>query len=267
MGALERNMLCLYVDSGFHRNDGVGFIAFSRGLIHQVLRLLTSLFYDRFRYGMYMDLSGDREELFRRLRREISDDDVLKAMERVPRELFVPVESYAHAYDDIPLPIGEGQTISQPFIVGMMTQALRIDKSSKVLELGTGSGYQTAILAELAGQVVTVERLPRLSQAAEGILRSLGYKNISFNIAGKGLGWPDEAPYDAILVTAAAPKVPQALLDQLKIGGRLVIPVGARSEQSLLQVVKREGGTEMNHLTGCRFVPLIGEDAWGEDGR
>ena len=216
---------------------------------------------------MYMDLSGDREELFRRLRREISDDSVLKAMERVPRELFVPAESYAHAYDDIPLPIGEGQTISQTFIVGMMTQALRIDKSSKVLELGTGSGYQTAILAELAGQVVTVERLPKLSQSAEGILRSLGYNNISFHVAGKGLGWPDEAPYDAILVTAAAPKVPQALLDQLKVGGRLVIPVGARWEQSLLQVVKREGGTEVNHLTGCRFVPLIGEDAWEEGGR
>ena len=160
-----------------------------------------------FNMVMYMDLSGDREELFRRLRREISDDNVIKAMERVPRELFVPAESYAHAYDDIPLPIGEGQTISQPFIVGMMTQALRIDKAGKVLELGTGSGYQTAILAELAGQVVTVERLPKLSQSAEGILRSLGYSNISFHVAGKILGWPDDAPYDAILVTAAAPKV------------------------------------------------------------
>ena len=211
-----------------------------------------------------MDLSSSRGELFSHLRREIGDDSVFKAMERVPRELFVPAESYAHSYDDIPLPIGEGQTISQPFIVGMMTQALRVNKSSKVLELGTGSGYQTAILAELAGQVVTVERLPNLSQSAEGILKSLGYNNISFHIAGKVLGWSDEAPYDAILVTAAAPKVPQALLDQLKVGGRLVIPVGARWEQNLLQVVKREGGTEVNHLTGCRFVPLIGEDAWEE---
>ena len=214
-----------------------------------------------------MDLSSSREKLFTHLRREVGDDNVLKAMERVPRELFVPAESYAHSYDDIPLPIGEGQTISQPFIVGMMTQALRIDKDSRVIELGTGSGYQTAILAELAGQVVTVERLPKLSQAAEGILRSLGYNNISFHVAGNGLGWPDEAPYDAILVTAAAPKVPQSLLDQLKIGGRLVIPVGARFEQSLLQVIKREDGTEVNHLTGCRFVPLIGEDAWEEDAR
>ena len=212
-----------------------------------------------------MDLTRNKEELFRRLRRDISDERVLDAMWRVSRELFVTAMNYSYAYDDRPLPIGEGQTISQPFIVALMTQALELDDESKVLELGTGSGYQTAILAELAGQVFTVERFPSLAKSAETILNNIGYRNISFHLASKALGWLDNAPYDAILVTAAAPKVPQALLDQLKAGGRLVIPVGSRWEQTLLRVVKRGEGTEVEHLTSCRFVPLIGEDAWGED--
>jgi protein-L-isoaspartate(D-aspartate) O-methyltransferase len=212
-----------------------------------------------------MDLTRSKEELFKRLRRDISDERVLDAMWRVPRELFVTAMNYAYAYDDRPLPIGEGQTISQPFIVAMMTQALELDDASKVLELGTGSGYQTAILAELVGQVVTVERLPGLSRSAETILNNMGYTNISFRIASDVLGWPDDAPYDAILVTAAAPKIPQALVDQLKAGGRLVIPVGSRWEQTLLRVIKRDKETEINQLTSCRFVPLIGEDAWDSD--
>jgi len=212
-----------------------------------------------------MDLARSKEELFGRLRREISDERVLDAMWRVPRELFVTAMNYVYAYDDRPLPIGEGQTISQPFIVALMTQALELDNESKVLELGTGSGYQTAILAELAGQVFTVERLPNLSKSAEIILNNIGYRNISFRVASSGLGWSDNAPYDAILVTAAAPKVPQTLIDQLKVGGRLVIPVGSRWEQTLLQVVKFDQGTEVKHLTSCRFVPLIGEGAWDED--
>jgi protein-L-isoaspartate(D-aspartate) O-methyltransferase len=212
-----------------------------------------------------MDLTRSKEELFRRLRRDISDERVLDAMWRVPRELFVTAVNYACAYDDRPLPIAEGQTISQPFIVALMTQALEMDKGSKVLELGTGSGYQTAILAELAGQVFTIERFASLSRSAEVILNNIGYRNISFHATTKTLGWLDDAPYDAILVTAAAPKIPQTLVDQLKVGGRLVIPTGSRWEQTLLKVVKRNEGTDVEHLTSCRFVPLIGEDAWGED--
>ena len=212
-----------------------------------------------------MDLTRSKEELFRRLRRDISDERVLDAMWRVPRELFVTAVNYAYAYDDRPLPIGEGQTISQPFIVALMTQALELDDESKVLELGTGSGYQTAILAELAGQVFTVERFPSLAKSAETILNNIGYRNISFHVTSKALGWMDNAPFDAILVTAAAPKIPQTLLDQLKIAGRLVIPVGSRWEQTLLKVIKRDKDTEVKQLTSCRFVPLIGEDAWDSD--
>jgi protein-L-isoaspartate(D-aspartate) O-methyltransferase len=212
-----------------------------------------------------MDLTRNKDELFRRLRRDISDERVLDVMWRVPRELFVTAVNYACAYDDRPLPIADGQTISQPFIVALMTQALELDKGSKVLELGTGSGYQTAILAELAEQVYTVERFQNLSRSAETILNNMGYTNISFYVASKTLGLTDNAPYDAILVTAAAPKIPQALVDQLKIGGRLVIPVGSRWEQMLLKVVKHGEGTETENLTSCRFVPLIGEDAWGEE--
>jgi len=215
--------------------------------------------------GNPMDLTRSKEELFRRLRRDISNERVLDAMWRIPRELFVTAVNYPYAYDDRPLPIGEGQTISQPFIVALMTQALKLDDESKVLELGTGSGYQTAILAELAGYVVTVERLPGLSQSAEAILNNMGYNNISFRIASDVLGCPEDGPYDAILVTAAAPGVPQSLVDQLKTDGRLVIPVGSRWEQMLLQVIKRESGTEVNNLTSCRFVPLIGKDAWSGD--
>lgn len=212
-----------------------------------------------------MDLVRSKEELFRRLRREISDERVLDAMWRVPRELFVTAVNYAYAYDDRPLPIGEGQTISQPFIVALMTQALKLDDESKVLELGTGSGYQTAILAELSGQVITVERLPGLSKSAEIILNNMGYGNISFHIASDALGRPDAAPYDAILVTAAAPRIPQTLVEQLKENGRLVIPVGTRWEQTLLQVIKHGDDTDVQNLTSCRFVPLIGEDAWSGD--
>jgi protein-L-isoaspartate(D-aspartate) O-methyltransferase len=212
-----------------------------------------------------MDFTRSKEELFRRLRRDISDERVLDAMWRVPRELFVTAMNYAYSYDDRPLPIGEAQTISQPFIVALMTQALELDDESKVLELGTGSGYQTAILAELAGQVFTVERFPSLAKSAETILNNIGYRNISFHVASKVLGWLDNAPYDAILVTAAAPKVPQALVDQLKVDGRLVIPVGSRWEQTLLRVIKRDKETEVKQLTSCRFVPLIGEDAWDSD--
>lgn len=209
-----------------------------------------------------VSLEKDREILIEHLRHEISDERVLDAMARVRRELFVPRSSRHLAYEDRPLPIGEGQTISQPFIVALMTQALELVGIEKVLELGTGSGYQAAILAELAREVITVERLPRLALSARRTLRRLGYTNVKVHLARRTLGWRDEVPYDAIVVTAAAPRIPKELVDQLVIGGRLVIPVGSRWEQDLLQVVKSKEGMSINNLTPCRFVPLIGEEAW-----
>ena len=209
-----------------------------------------------------MNLEKERERLLEHLRREISDERVLSAMARVPRELFVPKSSRYLAYEDRPLPIGEGQTISQPFIVALMTQALELVGTEKVLEVGTGSGYQAAILAELAREVITVERLPRLALSARRTLRKQGYTNARVYLAPRTLGWRDEAPYDAIMVTAAAPQIPRELMDQLVVGGRMVIPVGSRWEQDLLQVIKREEGMTINNLTPCRFVPLIGEEAW-----
>ncbi len=212
-----------------------------------------------------MDLEKDRERLLKHLRREIEDERVLEAVSRVRRELFVPAESRRYAYDDRPLPIGQGQTISQPFIVALMTQAMELTGDEKVLELGTGCGYQAAILAELAKKVVTVERIETLARTARRTLKRLGYTNVEVHQATEKLGWPPGAPYDAIMVTAAAPAIPQGLLDQLHVGGRLVIPVGLRWEQILLQVIKRDGEAVVRNLTGCRFVPLIGNGAWSEE--
>ena len=197
--------------------------------------------------------------------RGLSNKATLTAMRDVPRHLFVPKYLLGNAYDDRPLPIGHGQTISQPFIVALMTQALVLTGTEKVLELGTGSGYQAAILAELARQVITVERLQKLAQTARRTLKRLGYTNIEVHLATRTLGWPADAPYDAIMVTAAAPRIPQELLEQLIIGGRLVIPVGSRWEQDLLQVIRRQDRITVKNLTHCRFVPLIGEEAWGEE--
>jgi protein-L-isoaspartate(D-aspartate) O-methyltransferase len=185
-------------------------------------------------------------------------------MRRVPREAFVPPEQYDTAYDDRPLSIGFGQTISQPFIVALMVQALKLDGHEQVLELGTGSGYEAAILAELARKVVTVECVPELAESARQVLDRLGYSNIEVHIAGKTLGWPATAPYDAIIVSAGAPGVPQVLVDQLAWDGRLVIPVGSRWQQDLLKVTKMRKGNRIENLGGCYFVPLIGEGAWGK---
>ncbi len=212
-----------------------------------------------------MDLERDRDRLLEHLRREIEDERVLEAMSRVRRELFVPAENLRYSYDDRPLPIGKGQTISQPFIVALMTQAMELTGNEKVLELGTGCGYQAAILAELAKQVVTVERMDILARTARETLNKLGYKNVEVHLSTDTLVTPPDAPYDAIVVTAAAPKIPPELLDQLNVGGRLVIPVGSRWEQSLLKVVKRDGEAQVMNLTGCRFVPLIGDGAWSDD--
>jgi protein-L-isoaspartate(D-aspartate) O-methyltransferase len=210
------------------------------------------------------DLERARENLLDYLDHEIADKRVIEAMRRVPREAFVPPEQYDTAYDDRPLSIGFGQTISQPFIVALMVQALKLDGHEQVLELGTGSGYEAAILAELARKVVTVDCVPELAESARQVLDRLGYSNIEVHIAGKTLGWPATAPYDAIIVSAGAPSVPQVLLDQLAWDGRLVIPVGSRWQQDLLKVTKMRKGNRIENLGGCYFVPLIGEGAWGK---
>jgi protein-L-isoaspartate(D-aspartate) O-methyltransferase len=212
-----------------------------------------------------IDLASARDSLIAKLSLEISDKRVLRAMQHVPREAFVPEDQYYAAYEDRPLSIGFGQTISQPYIVALMIQALELKKEDKVLELGAGSGYEAAILAELAQQVITVERISGLAEGAKRVLEKLGYSNVTVCIAGKKLGWPDVAPYNAIIVSAGAPNIPQILLDQLSLGGRLVIPVGSRWQQDLLKVTKRRGGNKVENLGGCYFVPLIGEGAWEEE--
>ncbi len=211
------------------------------------------------------DFEAARTSLVKHLGAEISNKQVLAVMKRVPRELFVPADSRHLAYEDRPMPIGYEQTISQPFIIALMTQALALTGQEKVLEVGTGSGYQTAILAELAQLVITVERLAPLAEEARKVLDSLGYANIMIHLAKETLGWPDEAPYDAIMVTAAAPRVPTDLIDQLAMGGRLVIPVGQRYLQQLYKITKCRDKNIMEDLGGCCFVSLIGKGAWEEE--
>ena len=183
--------------------------------------------------GGWQILDEARRLLFRRIRSEIRDSRVVEAMERVPREAFVPDESRHLAYEDHPLPIGEGQTISQPFIVALMLEALELRRSDRVLEVGTGSGYQAALLGELAREVVSVERIDSLAAHARECLASLGYTNVAVEVAGDRLGWPDGAPYDAIVVAAASPMLPRSLREQLGVGGRMIIPVGSSSMQEL----------------------------------
>jgi protein-L-isoaspartate(D-aspartate) O-methyltransferase len=211
-----------------------------------------------------MDFEAARARLIEQLNTEIKDKRVLAAMSRISREIFVPSESRRLAYEDRPLPIGHEQTISQPFIIALMTEALELTGNEKVLEVGTGSGYQAAILAELSRQVITVERLPALAETAKHVLDSLGYTNIVIHIAEETLGWKSEAPYEAILVTAGAPHIPNELLAQLAIGGRMVIPVGSRYVQELCKVTRRQDKNVVKNLGGCRFVALIGKDAWEE---
>jgi protein-L-isoaspartate(D-aspartate) O-methyltransferase len=191
--------------------------------------------------------------------RGIKDKRVLSAMLKVPRHLFVPEEMRDLAYRDEPLPIGYSQTISQPYIVAYMTEALKLRPEDKVLEIGTGSGYQTAILAELVREVYTIEIIPELSQRAEETLKNLGYTNIEFLIGDGSKGWPEKAPFDAILVSAAPAEVPPALVDQLQINGRLILPVGTDS-QELVLIKKTKKGLEKTSLIGVRFVPLIIKD-------
>jgi len=191
--------------------------------------------------------------------RGIKDKRVLEAFYKVPRHLFVDPAQRHIAYGDHPLPIGLEQTISQPYIVALMTQSLELKGHEKVLEIGTGSGYQTAILAELAQHVYTIERLPFLSEKAKKILQELEYNNISFKVGDGTKGWPGEAPFDVILVAAATESVPSPLVEQLSTGGRMVIPVGDILVQNLVLVIKDEKDIEEQNLCGCRFVPLIRE--------
>ena len=206
-----------------------------------------------------------REEMVSLIRRRgVRDERVLQAMLEVPRHRFVPLYQREMAYDDTPLSIGSGQTISQPYIVALMTEALKLRGDEKVLEIGTGSGYQAAILSRLCQWVYTVERLPELSHKAEDTLNALDYRNLSFKVGDGTLGWEEHAPYQAIMVTAGAPKVPTHLIEQLDVGGRLVIPVGSQSHQELLRIVKEDdkGRLRRESLGGCIFVRLIGEEGW-----
>jgi protein-L-isoaspartate(D-aspartate) O-methyltransferase len=194
--------------------------------------------------------------------RGITDARVLAAFLKVPRHQFVPPELEREAYADRPLPIGGGQTISQPYMVALMTSRLRLQGHERVLEIGTGSGYQTAILAELALEVFSVERLPELLAAAKTRLDALGCLNVHVTPGNGSLGWPEQAPYDAIIVTAAAPDIPPPLLEQLAEGGRIVLPVGGPASQTLVEAEKRRGAVRRLEIAGCVFVPLVGQHGW-----
>ena len=194
--------------------------------------------------------------------RGISDERVLKAFRKVPRHKFVPGEYIEGSYDDNPLSIGSGQTISQPYMVALMTQCLGLMGGERVLEIGTGSGYQTAILAELACEVYSVERIADLSLGADKSMKELGYTNFNIKIGDGTLGWEEFAPYDGIIVTAGAPSMPGRLILQLKEGGRLVIPVGGSFSQVLTIAEKTVAGIKITPVCGCMFVPLIGKDGW-----
>ncbi len=196
--------------------------------------------------------------------RGISDARVLEAFRKVPRHLFVSEALSDQAYGDFPLPIGEQQTISQPFIVAEMTQALALDKDDRVLEIGTGSGYQAAILAEIVHRVYTMERIHSLLIKARKLFDSLKIHNIVTRYSDGTLGWENESPFDAIIVTAGSPRIPEALVRQLAPGGRMMIPVGDRYSQELTKIHRNERGIHQSFMGGCRFVKLVGADGWSE---
>jgi protein-L-isoaspartate(D-aspartate) O-methyltransferase len=196
------------------------------------------------------------------IKRGIEDPRVLQAMRDTPRHCFVPVRHRAMAYEDMPLAIGHEQTISQPLMVAMMTAALQLHGHERVLEIGTGSGYQAAILSRLAVVVFSIERIPELAAQARATLAMAGIMNVHVFVGDGSLGLPEHGPYDAVVVTAASPKVPPALVDQLKPGGRLIIPVGDRYEQTLMRLTATSNGPQVERLGGCRFVPLIGQQGW-----
>lgn len=199
--------------------------------------------------------------------RGITDPRVIDVMKSVPRHLFVEPGLQGHAYSDSSLPIGEKQTISQPFMVASMSAALELQGHERVLEIGTGSGYQTAVLANLAKRVYSIERISVLAGRARKVLDQLRLSNINIKIGDGTLGWKDQAPFDAILVAAGSPDVPKEYLEQLEVGGHLVMPVGDRDQQILIRVIRMEDGSfKREQMMGCRFVPLIGEQGWSGDG-
>jgi protein-L-isoaspartate(D-aspartate) O-methyltransferase len=207
-----------------------------------------------------------REEMVRSQikARGIKDPEVLAAFRRVPRHLFVSEALRDQAYGDYPLPIGEQQTISQPYIVAEMTQALELEKDDRVLEIGTGSGYQAAILAEIVYRVYTIERIRSLHIQARSLFDKLQYHNIVTRYGDGTKGWQQESPFNAIIVTAGAPEIPESLADQLVVGGRLVVPVGNQHTQELIKIDRRENSYRQTNLGGCRFVKLVGEFGWKE---
>ncbi len=194
--------------------------------------------------------------------RGVKDERVIDAMKRVPRHLFVDKTYYHQAYNDYPLPIGNGQTISQPYMVAAMTELLELKGNESVLEIGTGSGYQTAILALLCNRVFTIERISELSFRARKVLNELGFNNINFMVGDGSVGWPDYAPYDGIIVTAGAPETPNALINQLADKGILVIPIGGEYFQTLNVIKKYKGVITRKELFECTFVPLVGKEGW-----
>ncbi len=198
--------------------------------------------------------------------RGISDKRVLTVMGTIERHRFVLDRDYEIAYDDRPLHIGSNQTISQPLMVAIMTEELSLEGEERILEIGTGSGYQTAILSELGKEVFTIERIASLQKRAKKILKRLNYTNIQLKVGDGTIGWQEHAPFDCIIVTAAAPKIPQKLYEQLAIGGRLVVPVGGKFSQDLKRVTKsKDGKMKVENRSRCIFVPLIGEDGWKDD--
>ena len=197
--------------------------------------------------------------------RGIKDLSVIEVLSRVPRHLFVNSSLQHRAYGDCPLPIGENQTISQPYIVALMTEVLQLKEGERVLEIGTGSGYQTAILAELASQVFSIERIKPLATNTKLLLGRLGYENVVFKIFDGTYGWRDQSPFDAILISASTPDIPTALIEQLADKGRLVAPVGKRESQNLIVLKKNGSRIVRREIGGCKFVPLIGKFAWPEE--
>jgi protein-L-isoaspartate(D-aspartate) O-methyltransferase len=208
------------------------------------------------------NLSRERMVNNQLIPRGIKDERVLQVMGKIPRHLFIEDALYGEAYNDHPVPIGEKQTISQPYIVALMTEALELQGNENTLEIGTGSGYQTAILAELSSRVYTIERIKSLLEQARKLLSQLKYDNILFKVSDGTLGWKEYAPFDAIMVTAGAPDVTKPLIDQLADNGRMIIPVGDRYSQELLKVIKKGKKVEQKSLGGCRFVNLIGAHGW-----
>ena len=210
------------------------------------------------------NLSRERMVKNQLVTRGIKNKRVLQAMSKVPRHLFIEDALYGEAYNDHPVPIGEKQTISQPYIVALMTEALELKGNENTLEIGTGSGYQTAILAELTSRVYTIERIKSLLGHARKLLSHLGYDNILFKAFDGTLGWKEYAPFDAIMVTAGAPHIAKPLIDQLADNGRMIIPVGDRYSQELIKVIRKGKDLEQKSLGGCRFVNLIGAHGWSD---